>query len=205
VRLLVIDNYDSFVYNLVQYFGMLGVSAQVYRNDALTVEDVGSLEPEAILISPGPGNPAQAGVSVDVIRRYAGEIPILGVCLGHQAIGHAFGGRIRRAVAPMHGKLSQVHHAGAGLFAGLEQPLEVVRYHSLVIDQATRPDCLEVTASSPDGEIMGVRHRALPALVGVQFHPESVFTRQGLQLLQNFMNIAQAFHLQGVRERSCNG
>jgi anthranilate synthase component 2 len=185
--LLMIDNYDSFTYNLVQYLAELGADVRVYRNDALTLEQIASWKPEKIVISPGPCTPTEAGISVPLIQRFAGEIPILGVCLGHQAIGQAFGGRVIRARRVMHGKLSPVDHQGVGVFAGLSNPLTVTRYHSLVIEEATLPDCLEITARSDDGEIMGVRHREL-AVEGVQFHPEAILTEQGHPLLANFLN-----------------
>jgi anthranilate synthase component II len=189
--ILMIDNYDSFTFNLVQYLGELGAEVEVHRNDQIDVAAVRSLAPEGIVISPGPCTPNEAGVSLEVIRSFAGEIPILGVCLGHQAIGQAFGGRVVHAKAIMHGKTSMIHHAGQGVFAGLENPFEATRYHSLVIEQDSLPDCLEVTAWTRDGnggldEIMGVRHRSLP-VEGVQFHPESILTRHGHDLLNNFL------------------
>ena len=185
--LLMIDNYDSFTYNLVQYFGELGAEVNVYRNDAITLEQVAAWRPEKIVISPGPCTPTEAGISVPLIQRFAGEIPILGVCLGLQAIGQAFGGRIVRARRVMHGKLSTLRHHGGGIFAGLNNPLTATRYHSLVIDRIGLPECLEVTAESEDGEIMGVRHRQL-AVEGVQFHPEAILTEQGHEMLANFLN-----------------
>jgi anthranilate synthase component II len=189
--ILMIDNYDSFTFNLVQYLGELGAEVAVHRNDQIDVEGVRRLAPEGIVISPGPCTPNEAGVSLDVIRNFAGEIPILGVCLGHQAIGQAFGGRIVHAKAIMHGKTSMVFHANQGVFEGLDNPFEATRYHSLVIEQQTLPDCLEVTGWTRDDaggfdEIMGVRHRSLP-VEGVQFHPESILTRQGHDLLRNFL------------------
>jgi len=184
--LLMIDNYDSFTYNLVQYLGELGADVQVYRNDALTLEQIAAWKPERIVLSPGPCTPSEAGICVPLIKRFAGEIPILGVCLGHQAIGQAFGGRIVRASRVMHGKLSEVTHRGAGVFAGLASPLAATRYHSLVIERSSLPACLEVTAESEDGEIMGVRHRDA-AVEGVQFHPEAILTEQGHELLANFL------------------
>jgi anthranilate synthase/aminodeoxychorismate synthase-like glutamine amidotransferase len=187
-RLLMIDNYDSFTYNLVQYLGELGAEIDVVRND---VEEVGALlerRPQGLVISPGPGEPTRAGVSVEVARRF-GEagIPVLGVCLGHQAIGVAFGGRIVRARSIMHGKTSEIEHDAAGVFAGLPQPFEATRYHSLVIDEASCPEQLSITARTSDGEIMGVRHRELP-IEGVQFHPESILTGVGKELLRNFLD-----------------
>jgi anthranilate synthase component 2 len=184
--LLMIDNYDSFTYNLVQYLGELGEDVQVYRNDALTLSEVAAWKPATIVISPGPCTPAEAGICVPLIRHFAGRIPILGVCLGHQAIGQAFGGRIVRARRVMHGKLSQVSHGGEGAFRGLPSPLTATRYHSLVIERASLPSCLEITAESEDGEIMGVRHREL-AVEGVQFHPEAILTERGHALLANFL------------------
>ncbi len=189
--LLMIDNYDSFTYNLVQYLGELGAEVRVVRNDELTVAQVAELRPERIVISPGPCTPNEAGISVPVIRELAGQVPILGVCLGHQSIGQAFGGHVIKARRVMHGKTSPIHHAGLGVFAGLESPFEATRYHSLVIERDNLPDCLEVTAwtvredGRPD-EIMGVRHRDLP-VQGVQFHPESILTRHGHELLRNFI------------------
>jgi anthranilate synthase component 2 len=185
--LLMIDNYDSFTYNLVQYLGELGADVHVHRNDAITLAEVAAWEPEAIVISPGPCTPNEAGICVPLIQRFAGKIPILGVCLGHQAIGQAFGGRIGRAQHVMHGKVSPVTHDGRGVFAGLPTPLTVTRYHSLAIEQATMPACLEVTATADDGEVMGVRHRDL-AVEGVQFHPEAILTEHGHALLKNFLD-----------------
>ena len=184
--ILMIDNYDSFTYNLVQYFGELGEEVRVYRNDAITCREVAAMQPDRIVISPGPCSPAEAGVSVAVIRDFAGKIPLLGVCLGHQSIGAAFGGEIVRARVPMHGKLSPIHHADKGVFRGLPNPFTATRYHSLVIERETIPDCLEITAWTDDGEIMGVRHRSL-AVEGVQFHPESILTEHGHALLRNFL------------------
>ncbi len=186
--LLMLDNYDSFTYNLVQYFGELGEDVRVYRNDQITLEQIDALAPDHICISPGPRSPAEAGLSIDVIKRYAGKIPILGVCLGHQAIGAAFGGDIIRAKEIMHGKTSEITHRGTDIFKGLPSPYTVIRYHSLAIDRATLPDCLEVTAETADGEIMGVRHKTLP-IYGVQFHPESVLSEHGHALLRNFIEL----------------
>jgi anthranilate synthase component II len=185
--LLMIDNYDSFTYNLVQYFGELGADVHVYRNDAITVDQIAIWQPERIVISPGPCTPNEAGISVPVIQRFAGVIPILGVCLGHQAIGQAFGARIVRAQRVMHGKVSAVTHDGRGVFAGIPSPLAATRYHSLAIERSSLPACLEVAAESEDGEIMAVRHREL-AVEGVQFHPEAILTEHGHALLQNFLN-----------------
>ena len=188
--LLMIDNYDSFTYNLVQYFGELGEDVRVYRNDEITLEQIEALAPDHLVISPGPCTPNEAGVSVAAIRHFAGRIPILGVCLGHQSIGQAFGGRIVHASAIMHGKTSMIHHRDQGVFRGLPNPLEATRYHSLVIDKDSLPDCLEITAwTEVDGqmdEIMGVRHREL-AVEGVQFHPESILTEHGHDMLRNFL------------------
>jgi anthranilate synthase/aminodeoxychorismate synthase-like glutamine amidotransferase len=188
---LVIDNYDSFTYNLVQYFGELGADLKVYRNDALTVNDIKKMNPSHIVISPGPGRPEDAGISVDVIKKLAGQYPILGVCLGHQAIGYAYGGKIIRAKRLMHGKTSQVKHDNREIFKGVESPFEATRYHSLVIDDKTVPECLEVTARSEDKEIMGIRHKTLP-LWGVQFHPESILTKAGKKILKNFLTISRS-------------
>ena len=184
--LLMIDNYDSFTYNLVQYFGELGETVRVYRNDAISLDGVARLKPDRIVISPGPGTPAQAGVSLDVIREFAGKTPLLGVCLGHQAIGEAFGGRIVHAKRQMHGKVSPVHHYGTGVFEGLPNPLACTRYHSLALDRTSLPECLEITAWCDDGEIMGVRHKTFD-VEGVQFHPESILTECGRDLLNNFL------------------
>ena len=184
--LLLIDNYDSFTYNLVQYFGELGADVHVHRNDVLTLEQIAAWEPEQIVISPGPCTPNEAGISVPLIRRFAGTVPILGVCLGHQAIGQAFGGNIVRAAHVMHGKVSPVTHDGRGVFTGLPSPLTATRYHSLAIERASMPACLEVTATSDDGEVMGVRHREWP-VEGVQFHPEAILTEHGHALLRNFL------------------
>jgi anthranilate synthase component 2 len=184
--LLMIDNYDSFTYNLVQYLGELGETVKVFRNDEISLEQIEALGPDRIVISPGPCTPNEAGVSVAAIRHFAGKIPILGVCLGHQSIGQAYGGKIVHASQLMHGKTSAIRHTNAGVFTGLPNPLTATRYHSLVIEQATLPACLEVTAWSEDGEIMGVRHRQLP-VEGVQFHPESILTEHGHDLLANFL------------------
>ena len=184
--LLMLDNYDSFTYNLVQYLSELGAEVRVFRNDAILVDDVAQLAPTHIVVSPGPCTPNEAGISVPLIQRFAGRIPILGVCLGHQAIGQAFGGRIVRAQRVMHGKTSPVMHDGRGVFAGVPAPFAVTRYHSLAIERATLPEALEVTATSDDGEIMGVRHRQY-AVEGVQFHPEAILTEHGKRLLANFL------------------
>lgn len=189
--ILMIDNYDSFTYNIVQYLAELKADVSVYRNDEITIADIEKMAPEKIVISPGPCTPNEAGVSVDTIKTFAGKIPMLGICLGHQSIGQAFGGNIIRAKQVMHGKTSMMHHDDSGVFKGLSNPFEATRYHSLVIDQATLPDCLQVTAwtQNEDGsldEIMGIRHREL-AIEGVQFHPESILTQHGHELLDNFL------------------
>ncbi len=180
----VIDNYDSFVYNLVDYAGQFGFDCTVFRNDAVTIDELVALQPELVIISPGPGWPKDAGISVELIHQLGGQVPVLGVCLGHQCIGHAFGAKIVHAAQPMHGKLSMLRHDGRGVFTGLPNPLEVARYHSLVIDPSSLPDELEITAWSETGEVMGVRHRSLP-IEGVQFHPESLFTAHGRQMVGN--------------------
>ncbi len=184
--LLMIDNYDSFTYNLVQYFGELEQDVAVYRNDAITLDEVAALKPRHIVISPGPCTPNEAGISVPLIKAFAGKVPILGVCLGHQAIGQAFGGKIVHAKHVMHGKTSAIRHNSDGVFRNLPNPLQATRYHSLVIERASLPDCLEITASTDDDEIMGVRHRTL-AVEGVQFHPEAILTESGHALLANFL------------------
>jgi anthranilate synthase component 2 len=190
--LLVIDNYDSFTYNLVQYLGELGAEVVVHRNDAIAVDEIGVMAPSAIVISPGPCAPAQAGITVDVIRRWGSSIPILGVCLGHQAIGEAYGGVVARADRVMHGKTSRVQHDGSGVFAGLPSPMEVMRYHSLIVERETLPSCLEIIAVAEDDprEVHAVRHREHP-VHGVQFHPESVMTPDGKALLRNFLELAR--------------
>ncbi|WP_417068109.1 anthranilate synthase component II [Niveibacterium terrae] len=185
--LLMIDNYDSFTYNLVQYFGELGADVRVHRNDQITIEQIEALHPDHLVVSPGPCTPAEAGISVEAIRHFAGKLPILGVCLGHQSIGAAFGGKIVHAQRLMHGKTSPIHHLDAGVFRGLPNPFTATRYHSLAIERASLPDCLQVTAWTDDGEIMGVRHKTL-AIEGVQFHPESILTEGGHQLLKNFLD-----------------
>ncbi|MCA9088070.1 MAG: aminodeoxychorismate/anthranilate synthase component II [Planctomycetaceae bacterium] len=187
--LLLIDNYDSFVHNLARYVEELGVDTQVVRNDAFTVEQIAERKPQAIILSPGPCTPNEAGVSVDAVRSLGPHIPLLGVCLGHQAIGQALGARIVRAPAPMHGMTSEIHHNGAGLFAACPQPLMATRYHSLIVDEATLPTELQVTARSPEGLIMGLQHRDWPVF-GVQFHPESILTQQGHLILANFLRLA---------------
>ena len=197
--LLVIDNYDSFTYNLVQYLGELGETLEVHRNDALTVEQVGDMAPDAIVVSPGPCSPREAGLSVDVIRRYGAGIPLLGVCLGHQAIGEAYGGVVTRADRVMHGKMSQLMHDGTGLFAGIPSPFGVMRYHSLIVERATLPADLQVTAVAVDNvnEIHALQHRTHPVW-GVQFHPESILTEHGRDLLVNFLAMSRAFRATSV-------
>ena len=184
--LLMIDNYDSFTWNLVQYFGELGQDVRTVRNDAIGLDEVAALAPARIVISPGPCTPNEAGISLSLIHRFAGRIPILGVCLGHQAIGAAFDGQVVRAKQVMHGKTSPIHHTGIGVFRGLPDPFTAIRYHSLAVERETLPDCLEVTAWTDDGEIMGLRHREL-RVEGVQFHPESILTEHGHALLRNFL------------------
>jgi anthranilate synthase component 2 len=192
--LLMIDNYDSFTYNVVQYLGELGATVEVHRNDTITISDIEAMNPERIVISPGPCSPDEAGISLEVVRHFAGRVPILGVCLGHQCIGQVFGGKVIRAGQVMHGKTSMIHHNGQGVFAGLENPFEATRYHSLVVDKDHWPeDELEITAwtQNEDGsmeEVMGLRHRSLP-IEGVQFHPESIMTRHGHELLDNFLKM----------------
>ena len=184
--MLVIDNYDSFVYNLVQYLGELGAEPLVHRHDELTMAEIIALRPDAVLISPGPGTPDDAGISTEVISTFAGKVPVLGVCLGHQCIGQVYGGRVVRAHGVMHGKTSLIRHHDTGLFDGLPNPLEATRYHSLIVDRSSVPDCLEITAETDDGIVMGLRHRELD-VEGVQFHPESILTVAGHDLLQNFL------------------
>ena len=184
--LLMIDNYDSFTYNLVQYFGELGENVRTFRNDEITLEEIAAMKPDRICISPGPRTPREAGVSVPLLHRFAGQIPILGVCLGHQSIGEAFGGKIVRAKQVMHGKTSLIAHTGVGVFQNIPSPYTVIRYHSLAIERASLPDCLDVTAWTDDGEIMGVRHKEFN-IQGVQFHPESVLSEHGHALLKNFL------------------
>jgi len=186
--LLLVDNYDSFTYNLYQYLGELGATTRVVRNDELTAEEALGLRPERIVISPGPGTPDQAGITLELIRRAAGRVPLLGVCLGHQALGQAFGGRVVRAPTLMHGKTSPIHHDGRTVFAGLPDPFTATRYHSLIVDRDSVPECLEVSAWTVGGIVMGLRHRTLP-LEGVQFHPESILTTSGKDLLRNFLQM----------------
>ncbi len=186
--ILVIDNYDSFTYNLVQYLAELGADLEVYRNDRITVDEVAAKRPERIVISPGPGTPERAGITMEVIRRLGAAVPILGVCLGHQAIGAVFGGRVVRAPELMHGKTSLIYHRGGRLFRGVENPFTATRYHSLIVERESLPDCLEVTAETADGLIMGLRHRKYP-IEGVQFHPESILTPAGKRILANFLEV----------------
>jgi anthranilate synthase component II len=183
---LVIDNYDSFTYNLVQYLGELGAAVKVVRNDEVGIDEVERMRPDGVVISPGPCSPSEAGISLAVVERFGGALPILGVCLGHQAIGQAYGGKVVHAKSLMHGKTSPIHHAGSGVFAGLPSPFTATRYHSLAVERESLPDCLEVTAWTDDGEIMGLRHRSL-AVEGVQFHPEAILTEHGHALLRNFL------------------
>jgi len=187
--LLMIDNYDSFTYNLVQYFGELGEKIEVFRNDKITVDDVRRMKPDRIVISPGPCTPKEAGISIPLIQALAGRIPMLGVCLGHQSIGAAFGGDVVRAARLMHGKTSMIHHDGKTIFSGLPNPFEATRYHSLIVKKETLPACLEISAETREGEIMGLRHRKF-VVEGVQFHPESILTNAGKQLLANFLTLA---------------
>jgi anthranilate synthase component 2 len=194
MHLLIIDNYDSFTYNLVQYFQMLGCQVAVRKNDQITLEDVQKVKPDALVISPGPCTPKEAGISVDLIKRFYKEIPILGVCLGHQAIGYAFGSNIVRAKRLMHGKTSLIYHTGEGIFKGIKNPFTAVRYHSLVIERESLPDILKITAESEDGEIMGIQHIEYP-IFGLQFHPESVLSEAGMDLLRNFLEISQGIRL----------
>lgn len=188
--LLMIDNYDSFTYNLVQYFQQLGIQVDVYRNDKISVAEIEERAPEQLVVSPGPCSPAGAGISVAAIRQLAGKLPILGVCLGHQAMGEAFGGKVVRADRLMHGKTSPVYHDGKELFTGMSQPFDAIRYHSLLVERHSLPDCLEITAWTAEGEIMGLRHRQLPVW-GVQFHPESILTVEGMQMLNNFLEMTK--------------
>ena len=198
--IFVLDNFDSFTYNLVQYLYLLNQEVTVLRNNAVTVEEIFSMNPEAILLSPGPGRPESAGIMIELLKSVAGKNPVLGVCLGHHAIGAAFGGNIIHARNIMHGKISEITHDGKGLFAGLTSPFKAVRYHSLVIDPETLPECLEVTARSDDGEIMGIRHKTLP-LEGIQYHPESILTATGKRQLANFLTEAAEFNRK--RRTSC--
>ena len=186
--LLMIDNYDSFTYNLVQYFGELGADLKIFRNDEITIKDINKMKPDQIVISPGPGRPEGAGISVDIIKEFAGKTPILGVCLGHQSLCYAYGGKIVRAKKLMHGKISEIKHDNEGIFKNISNPFEATRYHSLVVDKKTMPKCFKVIARSDDGEIMGIRHKKFN-LWGVQFHPESILTTEGKKILNNFLKI----------------
>jgi para-aminobenzoate synthetase component 2 len=186
--ILVLDNYDSFTYNLVQYLGVLGAELKVVRNDEVSVADIEAMKPEKILVSPGPCSPAEAGVSVDVIKYFGEKLPVFGVCLGHQSIGHAYGGRVVRADRLMHGKTSPIHHDNTSVFKNMPNPFEATRYHSLIVEKASLPDCLRVTAWTEEGEIMGLAHKTLPVF-GVQFHPESVLTEEGMTLMRNYVEM----------------
>ncbi|MDD5432137.1 MAG: aminodeoxychorismate/anthranilate synthase component II [Candidatus Omnitrophica bacterium] len=186
--ILMIDNYDSFTYNLVQYLGVLGEEIKVFRNDAITIEEIKKLKPKKIVISPGPGRPEDAGISCSVIKEFAGKIPILGVCLGHQAIGYCFGGKIIPSGKLMHGKTSRIYHNNKGIFKGIPNPFEATRYHSLLVERKSLPACLEIAAWTKEKEIMGLKHKAYP-LWGVQFHPESILTKSGMKILKNFINL----------------
>ncbi len=186
--ILVIDNYDSFTYNLVQYLGELGQEPQVWRNDKITLEEIEELAPERIVISPGPCTPNEAGISIDVVNHFSGKLPILGVCLGHQSIGQAFGGLVVRAERLMHGKTSMIEHDGLSIYGGVPSPFEATRYHSLIVERSTLPDCLEISAETREGEIMGLRHKEYP-VEGVQFHPESILTSEGKNILSNFLTL----------------
>ncbi|MCX6343722.1 MAG: aminodeoxychorismate/anthranilate synthase component II [Armatimonadetes bacterium] len=185
--ILMIDNYDSFTYNLVQYIGEMGKTLKVYRNDKITIPEIEALNPEMIVVSPGPCTPTEAGISLEVIKHFAGKIPMLGVCLGHQSIGQAFGGEVIRAPRLMHGKTSLIHHDGEGVFKDMPNPFEATRYHSLIVRRETLPSCLQITAETDEREIMGIRHKEYP-IEGVQFHPESILTQDGMKLLGNFVN-----------------
>ena len=186
--ILIIDNYDSFTYNLVQYLGELGQEPQVWRNDKISLEEIEELAPERIVISPGPCTPNEAGISIDVVNHFSGKLPILGVCLGHQSIGQAFGGLVVRAERLMHGKTSMIEHDGLSIYGGVPSPFEATRYHSLVVERSTLPDCLEISAETREGEIMGLRHKEYP-VEGVQFHPESILTSEGKNILSNFLTL----------------
>jgi para-aminobenzoate synthetase component 2 len=189
--ILMIDNYDSFTYNLVQYLQMLKQELLVRRNDSITLEEIEKLAPRIIVISPGPGSPDQGGISLDIVKHFAGKIPILGICLGHQTIGQVFGARVVKAIEPVHGKVHEITHANQGMFEGLKNPLRVTRYHSLVLERETLPGCLQITAETKAGEIMGIRHKEY-AIEGVQFHPEAILTEQGMELLNNFIKRSTA-------------
>ena len=186
--ILMIDNYDSFTYNLVQYLGLLGSEVEVHRNDKITLDEIETMKPERIVISPGPGTPQTAGITISMIERFHPKVPILGVCLGHQAIGAAFGGRVLHAARIMHGKTSEISHDSKGVFRDLPDPITATRYHSLAVERESLPSCLEVSAEAEDGEIMGLRHREYP-VEGIQFHPESILTKEGINILRNFLNL----------------
>lgn len=190
--ILMIDNFDSFTYNLVHYLEALNEEVKVCRNNDISIAEIRTLDPEMIVLSPGPCTPNEAGICLDVVRELQGEYPILGICLGHQTIGQVFGGKIVQAIEPVHGKVHGIHHNGKGVFEGLNLPLKVTRYHSLVVEKETLPDCLEITAETDEGEIMGLRHTSL-LIEGVQFHPEAILTEQGIELLNNFLKLAKAF------------
>lgn len=194
--ILMIDNYDSFVYNLVQYLGELKEDVKVYRNDELSIEDIRNMNPDMIVISPGPCTPLEAGISIDVVKKLAGEYPILGICLGHQTIGHVYGATVKKAIEPVHGKVHPIDHINKGVFTGLNNPLNVTRYHSLIIDPETISDEFEITARTKEGEVMGMRHKELP-LEGVQFHPEAILTEQGHDILKNFLDQAKRWRRKG--------
>lgn len=187
--IVIIDNYDSFTYNLVQYLQEMSADVQVFRNDAITVTGIEHLSPTHLVISPGPGDPTSAGISVEAIQRFAGKIPVLGVCLGHQSLGYAYGGKVVRAGRLMHGKTSPILHDGKTIFSKLPKPFEATRYHSLLVERSSLPECLEISAWTEEGEIMGLRHKTIPALEGVQFHPESILTTEGKKLLSNFLSL----------------
>lgn len=195
--ILMIDNYDSFTYNLVQYLECLNESVLVVRNDQITISKIEALNPEMIVLSPGPRTPNEAGICQEVVSSLQGKFPILGICLGHQTIGQVFGGKVIKAIEPVHGKVFPIHHDNNGVFKGLNQPLNVTRYHSLVVERESLPDCLEITAETADGQIMGLRHKTL-LIEGVQFHPEAILTEQGMELLQNFLTLAKAFREESV-------
>lgn len=196
--ILMIDNYDSFTYNLVQYFAEMKERVAVYRNDCISLNEIYDLKPEIIVISPGPCTPLKAGNSLEIIREFAGKVPILGVCLGHQAIGEAFGAKVIRAIRPMHGKTSMISHDNQGVYKGLKNPLQVCRYHSLILDPKTIPSCLEITSWSEEGEIMGVRHKQF-LMEGMQFHPEAILTPNGKELLHNFIQLARSISMEGQK------
>lgn len=194
--ILMIDNYDSFVYNLVQYLSLLEEEVRVFRNDAITIDDIRTMNPDMIVLSPGPCTPNEAGICLEVVKVLGGQIPILGICLGHQTIGQAFGGSVVKAIQPVHGKVHPIEHTNTGVFEGLNHPLKVTRYHSLVVDRDALPECLKVTAWTAEGEIMGFKHETM-LIEGVQFHPEAILTEQGMELLENFLKAAKSFKASG--------